>query len=140
MQHFEALWQKIAEDKILVYLSNNISCFSVCTVPLPSEAHRTDVGLKLFKHVISELFISTDVNVSVYILYNYIICALKCITFLSNSFNMLLARYAFLNLQRKSTRRKQNANDVHINSQYFWNWTNANPMKNFSRAATASKL
>ena len=27
-----------------------------------------------------------------------------------------------------------------INSQYFWKWTNANPMKNFGQAATASKL
>ena len=27
-----------------------------------------------------------------------------------------------------------------INSQYFWKWTNANPMKIFSRAAIASKL
>ena len=27
-----------------------------------------------------------------------------------------------------------------LNSQYFWKWTNANPMKFFSRAATASKL
>ena len=27
-----------------------------------------------------------------------------------------------------------------INSQYFWKWTSANPMKIFGRAATASKL
>ena len=27
-----------------------------------------------------------------------------------------------------------------LNSQYFWKWTNANPMKIFSRSATASKL
>ena len=27
-----------------------------------------------------------------------------------------------------------------LNSQYFCKWTNANPMKIFSRAATASKL
>ena len=27
-----------------------------------------------------------------------------------------------------------------LNSQYCWKWTNANPMKIFSRAATASKL
>ena len=27
-----------------------------------------------------------------------------------------------------------------LNSQYFWKWTNANPMKIFGRAATASKL
>ena len=27
-----------------------------------------------------------------------------------------------------------------LNSQYFWKWTNANPMKIFNRAATASKL
>ena len=27
-----------------------------------------------------------------------------------------------------------------INSQYFWKWTNANPMKIFGQAATASKL
>ena len=27
-----------------------------------------------------------------------------------------------------------------LNNQYFWKWTNANPMKIFSRAATTSKL
>ena len=27
-----------------------------------------------------------------------------------------------------------------LNSQYFWKWTNANPMKIFRQAATASKL
>ena len=27
-----------------------------------------------------------------------------------------------------------------LNSQYFWKWTNANPMQFFSRAATASKF
>ena len=27
-----------------------------------------------------------------------------------------------------------------LNSQYFWQWTNANPMKIFRQAATASKL
>ena len=27
-----------------------------------------------------------------------------------------------------------------LNSQYFWKWTNANPIKIFGRAATASKL
>ena len=28
----------------------------------------------------------------------------------------------------------------HFNSQYFWKWTNAIPMKFFGQAATASKL
>ena len=27
-----------------------------------------------------------------------------------------------------------------FNSQYFWKWTNANPMKIFGRAATASSI
>ena len=27
-----------------------------------------------------------------------------------------------------------------LNSQYFWKWTNANPIKIFSRADTASNL
>ena len=27
----------------------------------------------------------------------------------------------------------------YINSQYFWKWTNANPMKIFGQAATASE-
>ena len=65
--HSKDTWQKIAQDKILVYLSNGVSCFSVCTAPLPSEAHRADVGLKLFKYVIFELFISTDIKVSTYL-------------------------------------------------------------------------
>ena len=32
-------------------------------MPLPSEAHRANIGLKLFKYVIFELFIPTDVKV-----------------------------------------------------------------------------
>ena len=42
---------------------------------------------------------------------------------------------------------KINGSELHLgnfcsyfNSQYFWKWTNANPMEMFSRAATASKL
>ena len=31
-------------------------------------------------------------------------------------------------------------NVVVLNSQYFWKWTNANPIKFFGQAATASKL
>ena len=55
-RYFEQLWQKITKVKILVYLSNKHQLFFFL-LPLPSEAHRADVGLKSFRCVNFELFI-----------------------------------------------------------------------------------
>ena len=67
---------------------------------------------------------------------------------LANHFTLMevqnLVYYQFLEFILKISQLLQQVCNLifwqFINSQYFWKWTNANPMKFFGRAATASNL
>ena len=58
--------------------------------------------------------------------------------------NSILARVTFIRPNPKSKHNLQSSFSInlqtHLNCQYFWKWTNHNPMKIFSRTATAFKL
>ena len=65
-----------------------------------------------------------DTQIGTWTLFSFLSCKKVNINYVKYIFSYFLIGY-FMNF---------------INSQYFWKWTNANPMKFFGQAATASKL